>query len=170
MDTNPTDPTGPTGPRCTVAQYQAALTDPEWVAQQAALQAPPGHWTTASLDMFMHFARLAALGPTDADIAWIYDYITQRDPRNPNKPVLDNTGFPDITPTTWRNYRGYLQNSIDTWITWGDLNVQNIGVYMALGGDTDPDNPSRAPVVHPIRFDYADLDFLARYTPYYHDP
>lgn len=91
-----------------------------WLAEKAAEQTS-GHWPNQSMEMFFHFLKLATLGATDDQIASIYKTITTPDGE---KPVLNPSGFSDITPSTWRSYRSYL---LPGNIAASQLNVSNLG-------------------------------------------
>ena len=80
-------------------------------------QASQGAWSDANLEMFCHFAKLAACGATDDQIRDTYQELTTKDPK------LDGSSYGSITPSTWKSYRGWLSSG---YIDYGDLGAKNL--------------------------------------------
>ncbi|KAL1966291.1 hypothetical protein VTN77DRAFT_4644 [Rasamsonia byssochlamydoides] len=115
--------TSVTGPHCSLDEYLSALRDPYWITLRAGEQVD-GTWRNQSMEMFQHCLKLAALGASDAQITQAMNTLTVRS--SPSSPVLNPSGFPDITsdPLSWKHYRGYLVRSP---ISYTHLAVQGIG-------------------------------------------
>jgi hypothetical protein len=61
-----------------------------------------GNWNHASLEMYEHFVKYVACGASDNDIKTLYTHLTTTEPK------LVPGQFADITPSTWKNYRGWV--------------------------------------------------------------
>lgn len=146
-----------TGSHCSLEEYQAMLTNPDWVSERAAEQAS-GTWINQSLDMFLHFAKLTALGATNELLSAVYETLVTR--TNPTQPILDRSGFSDITPSTWKTYRGYL---IKNQVTYGKLGVSNLNQSRTVY------TPGPEPGEVYTNVYYADIDFLST-TEFHQDP
>ncbi|KAJ3514187.1 hypothetical protein NLJ89_g2507 [Agrocybe chaxingu] len=84
-----------------VQAYREALLNSGWRSIRKAEQAQ-GTWAHPSLEMYLHFVRCLACGMSESDIDDIYHNLTTVEPR------LNPGGFADITPTTWRQYKGWV--------------------------------------------------------------
>lgn len=115
--------TSVTGPHCSLDEYIASLRNPDWISLRASEQVD-GTWKNQSLEMFQHCLKLSALGASDAQITQVMHTLTVRS--SPSSPVLNPSGFPDITsdPVSWKSYRGYLVRSP---ISYTHLAIQGIG-------------------------------------------
>ncbi|KAK8061151.1 hypothetical protein PG997_015372 [Apiospora hydei] len=80
-------------------------------------QASQGFWPHASLEMFCHFAKLAACGASDEQIREVYVGLTTTEPK------LDPGSFGEIRPESWRAYRAWLSSG---YLDWGDLNAEHL--------------------------------------------
>ncbi|TGJ63019.1 hypothetical protein EYR41_010969 [Orbilia oligospora] len=136
-----------TGAQCTYQEYYDAITNPDWISLKKAEQTD-GTWSNQSLDMFMHFLKLTALGATADQIQSIYTTITA--PTDPTQPSLMASGFLDVTPSTFMNYQAYLLPLTDGAVTYPQLSVTNLNskYFVVSAGD-----PGRG-------WNYADEDFL----------
>ncbi|KAJ3514037.1 hypothetical protein NLJ89_g2608 [Agrocybe chaxingu] len=81
--------------------YKGKLLNSGWRSIRKAEQAQCT-WAHPSLEMYLHFVRCLACGMSESDIDDIYHNLTTVEPR------LNPGGFADITPTTWRRYKGWI--------------------------------------------------------------
>ncbi|VBB86604.1 Putative protein of unknown function [Podospora comata] len=86
-------------------------------------QAGQGTWRDADLEMFCHFAKLAACGASDNTIRDVYNELTT------TAPQLSGSTFGSIHPDTWRQYRGWLSSGF---LDWGDLGATHLDDYDLL--------------------------------------
>ena len=92
-------------------------------------QASQGTWQDANLEMFCHFAKLAACGASEDRIKSVYNYLTT------TMPMLDGSTHADVQPDKWRSYRGWLSTG---YLDWGDLGAHGLDssfgrTYTGLG-------------------------------------
>ena len=80
-------------------------------------QASQGAWSDANLEMFCHFAKLAACGASDDQIKDTYQELTTKEPK------LDGSSYGSITPSTWKSYRGWFSS---VYIDYGDLGAKKL--------------------------------------------
>jgi hypothetical protein len=83
-------------------------------------QAASGTWLDANLEMFHHFAKLAACGASDDQIDQIYRELTTIDLK------LDGSAFREIYSGHWRTYEGWLNKG---YLDWGDLEAQHLNAW-----------------------------------------
>lgn len=85
----------------TAQKYAGLLLDSPWRALRQ-IEQNQGTWNNASLEMFEHFLKYQICGATDNDINNVYVQLTTTEPK------LNAGGFADISPPTWKNYRGWV--------------------------------------------------------------
>ncbi|KAJ3545641.1 hypothetical protein NM208_g2412 [Fusarium decemcellulare] len=106
----------PTDNTTYVDMYKAVLCSNAYKALKQA-ETSDGTWIDANLEMFHHFAKLAACGATDGQINNIYTELTT------TTPILDPSAFGEIYTNHWRDYEGWLnQGNLD----FGDLDATNL--------------------------------------------
>lgn len=103
--------------------------------------------------MYFHFLKLTALGASQDQIHTIYNNITGAN-------GLDASGFPDITPSAWTQYTGYIFSG---GISSGQLGVQNLN-STNIYSMPNPEGPMGNIVTQ-----HADTSFI-RDTGYYVNP
>ncbi|KAK0674324.1 hypothetical protein QBC41DRAFT_53269 [Cercophora samala] len=118
-------------------------------------QAGQGTWRDADLEMFCHFAKLAACGASENTIREVYNELTT------TAPELNGSTFGSIHPDTWRQYRGWLSSGF---LDWGDLGATHLDDYhlLVIHG------VGRFPMSHTIS--YYLVDEFAKDKGYYKPP
>ncbi|KAK4182657.1 hypothetical protein QBC35DRAFT_509550 [Podospora australis] len=89
------------------------------------LQANQGVWSNSNLEMFCHFAKLSACGASDNELQNIFNELTTTAPK------LDPGFFGEITPQTWRSYRGWLSSG---GLDWPDYDAHNMNASEVVSG------------------------------------
>ncbi|KAK3360981.1 hypothetical protein B0T24DRAFT_599766 [Lasiosphaeria ovina] len=112
-----------TGPHITKGEYIDCLTKSPWMRMRIFWASTQDGWTNASLEMFCHFLKLAALGCSDDEIGNVYTLLTVGEEGK----VLKPEWFIDINPMTWRTWTAYLYPAApETAITVSQLGISNL--------------------------------------------
>ncbi|KAG4271058.1 hypothetical protein FPRO04_11286 [Fusarium proliferatum] len=136
----------PTDNTTYVDMYKAVLCSNAYKSLKQA-EASDGTWIDANLEMFHHFAKLAACGATDDQINDIYTELTTA------APIVNASTFGMIYTNHWRDYEGWLNKGN---LDFGDLGATNLDdVYEIWFA-----NPPAEPVPS---FEYLAEDIIQHY-------
>ncbi|KAK5196645.1 hypothetical protein LTR92_004190 [Exophiala xenobiotica] len=112
---------GLTPSRQAVTTYGKLLLSPAYrQLKRAQLASPTPAWPNPDLEIYTHFVKLLACGATPTDIGFIYSVMCFQEPQ------IDPAAFPNITPSTWTSYRGWISSGL---LDYGDLNGQNLTAH-----------------------------------------